>query len=305
MTGAGSSVGPATGVVTVPPEHCYWQVLRIPPGEQPSPTRILFQIERVLPCSIDTCHVEQVRLGDGRILAVALPHAAIAALASAGTITAATWRLAPASLPAEVLAADVPPTAIDRINLLRGRHEPQRIRRARYALAAVAVLTALVVVASLIIGTQRRITALRSEALAMATQAESLAEAVLPPATGAQVGQAATVRLLQDWRRLTAADRGGSNLGTEVVGIAESLFRLWPDRLRLQIEQLSITPERIDLRGYAADATMAERLATAIATVRWNDVTWTAAPLTVQQAEGAARFSLVLTPAAPTRVGGR
>jgi hypothetical protein len=299
MTAATAS----SGEVLVPPERCYWQVLDLSPGERPSGTRLLFRVERVLPCSIDACQVDLVRLAGGRILAAAMPHAAIGTLSEAGAVTAGTWRLAPSALPAEVLAAGVPAEALLRINLLRGRHEPARTRRGRRILAALAGITVLVVVGSLILGTQRRVAILRAEAAGVAAQAESLAATVLPPATGAQVGQPATVRLVQDWRRLTTADRGGVDPGAEVVGIAEALFRQWPDRVRLQIEQLSITPERIDLRGYAADATVAERLATAIATVRSGDRIWTAAPLSVQQVDGATRFALVLMPVAGAVAG--
>jgi len=138
-----------------------------------------------------------------------------------------------------------------------------------------------------LVGIERRVAAsaqaadeLRRQSQALLVQA--LGPTTLPPAAA----------LTQELRRLDQAARSTTAAPLDCAGILQRLWTAWPAELRAQVELLSLTSDRLVLRGSLPSLADAERLAKACPLISVGDTVFQLAPLQAEQTPRGAVFLL-------------
>lgn len=263
----------------------YWT--RLPPGSGTQPAQLDFRFERVLPVPVDQLHVVRAPLPDGGALLVGIEPARLREhLAGRGDVTPDTWELIPDRTPPHHtdLAAALPA-----LNLLQGSFEPERRRRAR-RMRDVAVAGGLVLALVLaLVGIERRVAARAQAAEDLRRAGQELLVQAVGPASGRV--SAATL-LTQELRRLEQAARGPAAVPVDAAAVLQRLWAAWPSDLPVQVETVSLTPDRLVLRGAAATLADVERIATATPVITVADAVFRALPFQAEQTPQGAAFLL-------------
>lgn len=280
-------------VATIAPERLYWDLLpaqlrRAARGTQD------YQFEQVLPLSVETLQTARAALPDGRVLVVGIEPERLREhlLRLDGE---QPWRLVPAALPPALAADGLPESALARLDLLHGAFEPAPRRRMRIATAAVAVAGGVVVASALVAGSLRRAAAIEMAARTIEAEADAVVEARLPARDD---GSLPTQRLDDEIVRLEAlqGEQAQSQRWRDVVPLLGALWSRWPRELRLRVEALTVTQERIVVRATLAGAADGERLAQALGGEPLDARRWRSDQLQVSRQDEGAQVVLTLLP---------
>src|SRR5207244_2238949 len=95
------------------------------------------------------------------------------------------WQLVPEGVPEHLVAAGVPATAAEELNLLHGEFEPAPRRRLRRITAAIPLAATVLVALLVVIGVERRCASLFDQATAVRHASDQLLDRVVPPVPGA------------------------------------------------------------------------------------------------------------------------
>jgi len=251
----------------VPADVLYWGRLASD-AVKATPEAQRYRLESVLPIPVDTLHTIHAQLPDGRLVMAGIePERLRSHLVNRGDVTPSTWELVPDQLPghiANLLSPAECDAVIAKLNLLHGPFEPEarRVvrRRVSWVLHGGLVLAALLVV----IGIERRVSAMQGYAEQVRTETRRLLHDVLPPQPGDRHPE---LRLTMELRRLEQAASGNTVTGMDPVEALSSLWQAWPADLRTQIDAVSALPDRLVIRGSVPTLADAERLAQACRSV--------------------------------------
>jgi hypothetical protein len=251
-----------------PADRFYWAVLDgsvlggAPVRGQRRRQRLGYLFESVLPgIPIESVHAVYERLpGDGeRYLACGTTQSELARGVSPGTVT-----LAPSSVPAFV-AEDVDAGGL---NLLVGPFAPRPVRRLRRRQVMVALAGVVLCGASVTVGLERRVSALRREAADVAAAEQQVYELVLGPAAQASIGTSFPPerRLVAELRRLeeTRSDVAPVQETADCTLALAGLLALWPGDVAVRAESVAVEPAAITIQGQVTAMSDAQRLADAL-----------------------------------------
>jgi hypothetical protein len=290
-----------SGCATIAATDLYWS--RLPPQPRQLDARQrMFRFEHTLPVPVDSLHVIGVPLGDGGALMIGIdPERLRAILAQRPDIDAGTWALLPDRIPAHCADATTA-AALPQLNLLQGPFEPAPRRLARRKRDLAVGLGLAVAVLLILIGIERRVLANESLLATLDQQRqEQLAELLGPSADGLP----ASARLTQELRRLEQAARSPATTTVDATRILDQLWASWPTSVRAQVETVSLTAERLLLRGLVPSLADAQAIAKACPRITVDGRTLIAAPLQAEQTAQGATFLLSWSAATATPRGGR
>ena len=246
-----------------------------------------YRFERTLPVPVENLHIVRSRLSDGSILLVGIePGQLRTHLTQRSDVSEATWALVPDRIP-EHLASTEAETARLGLNLLHGDFEPAHRRQARQRRNLILSVAAGVVLALVLGGIERRVTAQRQAAEALRRQGQELLAKTLGPSSG-PVPNAAL--LTQELRRLEQAARSSTAMPLDTAQVLQRLWTTWPADLSAQVATVSLTQDRLVVRGSVPTLADAERLAKASPTITAGDAVFQAAPLQAEQTPRGAVF---------------
>lgn len=280
-------------VATIPAGQLYWDLLpaqlrRAARGTQD------YQFEQVLPLSVETLQTARTALPDGRVLVVGIePERLREHLLRLDS--GQPWRLVPAALPQTFAGEGLPESALGRLDLLHGAFEPAPRRRMRIATAAVVVAGCVVVASAIVAGSLRRASAIERAAHAIEADADAVVAARLPAGENAGLP---LQRLDDEIVRLEAlqGEQTQSQRWRDVVPLLGALWSRWPRELRLRVEALTVTQERIVVRATLAGAADGERLAQALGGEPLDARRWRSDQLQVSRQDEGAQVVLTLLP---------
>ena len=289
------------GAATIPGERLYWLVLGSEHGRATEASR-RYAFERVLPVPVESLHVVSATLDDGRtVLAGLAPDALRAHLAG----SAALWSCCPAGLPPHLIAAQIPESVCSQLNLLVGPFEPARRRALRRGAVMIALGLGLLILVLLVVGVERRARHAAEQVRSLRSQVRDLLDRHLPSTPGVNLPPEA--RLIQELRLVEAGERRGVDaLSTaRVAASADAVMARWPKDLRLQVETLTLTTDRITVRGNAPSGEDAQRLLEALQDLDDGQRRWRGETPVVQRQGEAFTFVISLLPQPSGRpVGG-
>jgi len=261
-----------------------------------------YRFERVLPVPVESLHVVRSRLRDGATLLVGIePERLRAHLAQRPDVSPDTWELLPDRIPDHLAAAEAS-AALTGLNLLQGPFEPARRRRARQRrdLAAGAALALALVLA--LVGIERRVAAQGVAAESLRRSGQELLARTLGPSTG-RLPNAAL--LTQELRRLEQAAQDPAATAVDAASVLQRLWAAWPADVRTQLETISLSPDRLVVRGSVPALADAERIAKASPTIQAGEAVFQAAPLQAEQTARGAVFLLTWHLQSAGRKGGQ
>jgi len=242
--------------IRLPADRFYWAVLDTSGlGPRPSRESLGYLFESKLPMPVDHVHVVYSRLDGRSVLACGLSKNLLKADVDPGAV-----ELSPDSIPEFIRAPGVDPASL---NLLSGRFEPVRLRRARRRWA-LHMSTLLVACALLVaIGLERRTGAARAEALDLRAQTRIAYDRVLPE----EGTQPPAIRLAAELRRLerTRVDPTMSSGRLEDVSpLLAEVLAIWPRDLHTTTRSIVATEEGITVTTAVPDMSAAEHLGESI-----------------------------------------
>lgn len=235
-----------------------------------------YRFERMLPVPVEHLHIIRARLADGGSLLVGIePQRLHSVLAQRPDITADTWALVPEQIPAH-LGNDLPAEVLNQLDLLTGEFEPARRQKARrIRTLATGSLLALALVLALV-GIERRVAAEGAAVDALRRQGLERLTKTLGPNAG-RVPNAAL--LTQELRRLEQAARSPTASPLDAGRVLQALWSTWPAEIRAQVETVSLTADRLVVRGLAPGLAEAQVIAKASPVLTVGEAVFQAAPL--------------------------
>jgi hypothetical protein len=289
------------GCATIAATDLYWG--RLPPqSRQLDARQRLFRFEHTLPVPVDSLHVVGVPLADGGALMIGIdPERLRAILAQRPDIDAGTWALVPDRIPAH--CADAATTAVlPQLNLLQGPFEPAPRRQARRRRDLAVGLGLAVAVLLILVGIERRVLVNESLLAALDQQRQERLTELLGPSAD---GLPASARLTQELRRLELAARSPAATTVDATRILDRLWASWPADVRAQVETVSLTADRLLLRGTVPTLADAQSIAKACPRIAVDGSVLVAAPLQAEQTAQGASFLLSWSAATAGTRGGR
>lgn len=286
MTVAGAPAAPRH-TATIAAELLYWT--RLPPeAGRLDLQQLRYRFERVLPVPVEALHVVSARQRDGATLLAGIePERLRAHLAQRQDLSADTWELLPDRVPGH-LAGDSADAALPGLNLLQDAFEPERRRRARRLRdSVVGIGLALALVLGLV-GVERRVSAQAKATESMRRTGQELLAQAMGQSGGALPSAA---QMTQELRRLEQAAHGPAAAQLDITSLLQRLWAGWPAELRMQVDTISLTQDRLVIRGSVPSLADAEQIAKAYPTLSAGEAVFQAAPL---QAEQTAHGAVVL-----------
>lgn len=277
----------------------YWT--RLPPeAGRLDRQQLTYRFERVLPVPVESLHVVAAPLRDGGSLLIGIePDRLRAHLAQRQDVSGDTWALVPDQVPGH-LAADDAAAALPGLNLLQDDFEPARRRQTRRTRdLATGIGLALVLVLALV-GIERRVAVDGRAVAALDRSGRELLTAALGPSSGT-VPNAAL--LTQELRRLEQAARSPTATPVDAAGILEHLWKAWPAEVRAQVETVSLSADRLVVRGSVPALADAELIAKASPVITVGGAVFLAAPLQAEQSPHGAVFLITWNLQAAGRAG--
>jgi hypothetical protein len=276
------STDAAERIATLDARLLYW--VRLPQAARLSAAQQDYRFERVLPRPVEGLHIARAALPDGSVLLAAIePDRLRAQLAQRSDVGPATWALVPDRIPTHLGAED---GVRLRLDLLHGAFEPaarRGVRRLRDAVTAGALGLAC---ALAVVGIERRSAAYDHAGAALRqVTTERLTAALgsggpLPPAA----------RLTQELRRLEQAAGGATAPTADPPSVLQQLWAAWPRDVVAEIETVSLTSDRLVVRGAVPTLADAERLARASPLITVGTAVFRAQPLQAEQRPQGAAF---------------
>ena len=285
----------AADVVRIPWQQCYWAV--VDDAATLSHESLHYQLEQVAPVPVDQLVIASARTQGQALLCAIEPQRLSTWLNEQGAVGA--WSVMPDALP-DFLAEQSfakPAELLNQLDLATGPAASQR-RRSGQRLSIIAAAVAAVLLLALVwAGFERRVgqwqqQAAAARALSYQHLGELFPEAAARPA-------ALNAALIMGERRLVAQ---GGNQQHNASEVTQALFAAWPAQSRTRIEVLSITAERVQLRGQADEAQAVEALYAATQQLQLAHAgAWKAAPLQIQQRRNTMAFTIVWRPQEPSQ----
>jgi Tfp pilus assembly protein PilN len=245
---------------TIDAAECYWGVLALPMRRAaPKLTRHEREVagnlfDTMLPAGIDSVHATYLPLTRGLVLACAVAHERMAALAlGAGPSDS----VGPDAIPAHVQSAlgEAHPGLVPdagAISMLHGAYEPLASRRARARRAAGLLMIACACLATLAAGFERRAEASRHAAREARAASDSIWQALFPDRTA----QHPALRMESELRRLRAdAARARAFVPPRDVSAELALvLRAWPEDVWLESLRVGQEGTVLTITGPSPDA---------------------------------------------------
>ena len=277
----------------IPADMLYWGV--IPGGKRQSAelsSADRYAFEQGLPVDVDALHLCTAKSVTGDQIVIGIePERLRQWLSVHATTWSAVWELVPSQLPPGIPA----PVAKQSWSLLTDKFEPAVRRRARRVVWAGWVGAAAVATIFAVIGTERTVAWAHRESQRLSDETAAQVLAALPPSAGDP--STADERLVMAVRRLAASDLTPTQ-HLPVPHMLQKLVAALPPAVRLQIENLSVAPERVSVRLRVLDLVAAEQVHHA-----WQGIAaelhLRAEALQAQTQDGAAVAVITLVPDAP------
>lgn len=247
-----------------PAAEFYWAILPTPASGFRRATRLRrlgYQLEELMPSSIDQVQVAWTPLPRRRMLACAIELERLRAAAVPGSM-----RLSPATVPTHLGVS----VEAARINLLTGAMTPRAVLSLRRRTKVAGTVAALFVTALALVGMQRRLDHARSQADILRASAAGLAAQIVPAPAGSSVPD--FVRLTAELRSLRGTRTDGPPAWTsDAAADLAALLAAWPSNLQARAESLQISPTSITLTAILLSHGDAQRLAESLSVVAgWN-----------------------------------
>lgn len=199
-------------------------------------------------------------IGANRYLACGVEHDRLARLVAD---TPGTRTLTPESVPQFINAKFEPST----LNLLTGPFEPREVRIAKRRSLVAAVGAAILSLAVLAFGAQRRVTTYRiasgtNEAARIRVLETALGDAAARP--NADLLIAGELSRLRATRASTAESARGQALTGNAAELLAGLFAAWPRGVHCRLDTVTVVPTSVTLSGTVKESTAAQRISDAL-----------------------------------------
>ncbi len=280
----------------IPSDQIYWCRLATGAAKR-AITAQLYRFERMLPVPIEELQWTHARVSGEESLFIAIEPQRLRQFLAGAATSGEPWKLIPERLPEHLrsdLEADGGEQLLTRLNLLHGRFEPAQRRRLRRILWLAVHAGLGLLVMALLVGAERRASWHRRASLDAGARSRALIAQVFAQQGGTgNRPELAEPRLIMEVRRLEQAlDATRAAAGVDVIALLQDLWRRWPKDLLIQVDGLSIGPERIALNAKVPSLADAERLSSACAEIAAPGVRFRADPLQAQMSDGQATVAL-------------